>query len=98
MVERDLGLLQFTGVLFLLSRKGMLFLLNRKGKREQKLYLPKGLVRQVSSLRPESRPRSAGLAPSGWKQAESGPGQPPAGELLVGVTLVGTEVFQRHCP
>lgn len=35
-----------------------------------KVYLPKRLVGQVS-LRPESGPRSAGLAPSGWKWGQA---------------------------
>lgn len=34
--------------------------------------------------RPESRPRSAQLAPGGWRWVESGLGWPPAGVLLVG--------------
>lgn len=58
---------------FLLLAPGRLFVL-RKRKREQKLCLPKGLVGQVS-LRPESRPRLAWLAPGGlgrWSQALAG--------------------------
>lgn len=33
------------------------------------MYLPKGLVEQVSFPRLKSRPRSAWLAPEGWSQA-----------------------------
>lgn len=71
---------------FLVLPPGRLFLL-RKRRREQKLYLPKGLVGQVS-LRPESRPRLAGAG--SWWVGVGGIRPWPAtscGGLLVRVTL-----------